>query len=198
LRWLHGCTCRGARWIALLRFCAKRFRSAMRPRIAFNRSCISQKRREDARSASLRAGFLRTLKVRRRTDSSRGELVAKAGSVLCFACFFYFFENFAARFPEKDTRGRRLRHKTGLRRFWCWSSRESAWPISKLISAMGGTLGPAPKAMQLSQPSLLSYLQRFNHKRRIHYKVDVQPKWRSDAPSPRIKEPVRMPSRAAQ
>src|SRR5258707_558351 len=40
----------------------------------------------------------------------------------------------------------------------------------KLISAMGGTQGPAPKAMQLSQPSLLSYLQRFNKKRRIHYK----------------------------
>jgi hypothetical protein len=110
----------------------------------------------------------------------------------------FFFENFAAQFPEKEIRGRRLRHKTGLRRFWRWSSRESAWPISKLISAMGGTLGPAPKAMQLSQPSLLSYLQRFNHKRRIHYKVDVQPKWRSDAPSPRIKEPVKMPSRAAQ
>jgi hypothetical protein len=69
----------------------------------------------------------------------------KAGSVLCFACFFYFFENFAARFPEKDIRGRRLRHKTGLRRFWRWSSRESAWPISKLISAMGGTLGASTK-----------------------------------------------------
>jgi hypothetical protein len=32
----------------------------------------------------------------------------------------------------------------------------------------------------------LSYLQRFNEKRRIHYKIDVQPKWRSDAASPRI------------
>jgi hypothetical protein len=63
---------------------------------------------------------------------------------------------------------------------------------------MGGTLGPAPKAMQLSQPSLLSYLQRFNKKRRVHYKVDLQPRWRSDAPSPRIKEPVKIPSRAAQ
>jgi len=42
--------------------------------------------------------------------------------------------------------------------------------------------------MQLSQPSLLSYLQRFNKKRRIHYKVDVQPRWRSDAASPRLKE----------
>jgi hypothetical protein len=62
---------------------------------------------------------------------------------------------------------------------------------------MGGTLGPAPKAMQLSRPSLLSYLQRFNHKRRIHYKVDLQPRWRSDAPSPRIKEPVKVTSRAA-
>jgi hypothetical protein len=36
---------------------------------------------------------------------------------------------------------------------------------------MGGTLGPAPKAMQLLRPSLLSYLQRFNQKRRVHYKV---------------------------
>jgi hypothetical protein len=77
--------------------------------------------------------------------SSRGELVVKAGSVLCFAYFFIFFENFAAGFPEKDIRGRRLRHKTGLRRFWRWSSRESAWPISKLISAMGGTLGASTK-----------------------------------------------------
>jgi hypothetical protein len=54
------------------------------------------------------------------------------------------------------------------------------------ILAMGGTPGPAPKSMQLSQPSLLSYLQRFNQKRRIHYKIDVQPRWRSDAPSPRV------------
>ena len=46
LRWLQGCTCRGARWIGLLGFCAKRFRG--RPRIAFNRSCISKKPREDA------------------------------------------------------------------------------------------------------------------------------------------------------
>jgi hypothetical protein len=51
---------------------------------------------------------------------------------------------------------------------------------------MGGTLGPALKAMQLSQSSLLSYLQRFNEKRRIHYKIDVQPRWRSDAASPKI------------
>jgi len=75
-----------------------------------------------------------------------------------------------------------------LRRFWRWSSRESAWPISKLILAMGGTLGPAPKAMQLSQPSLLSYLQRFNKKRRVHYKIDVQPRWRSDGPGPRLRK----------
>jgi hypothetical protein len=63
---------------------------------------------------------------------------------------------------------------------------------------MGGTPGPAPKAMQLSRPSLLSYLQRFNQKRRVHYKIDVLPRWRSDAPSPRIKEPVKIPSRAAR
>jgi hypothetical protein len=37
--------CRGTTRSA---FCAKRFRSAMPPRIAFNRSCISKKRREDA------------------------------------------------------------------------------------------------------------------------------------------------------
>ena len=173
----------------------------MRPRIAFNRSCISQKRREDAHSTTLRAGSVRAPKVR--SPRRHGLVPWRACresrvSSLFPPAFFIFFENFAARFPEKDMRGRRLRHKTGLRRFWRWSSRESAWPISKLILAMGGTLGPAPKAMQLSQPSLLSYLQRFNHKRRIHYKVDVQPKWRSDAPSPRIKEPVKMPSRAAQ
>jgi len=53
---------------------------------------------------------------------------------------------------------------------------------------MGGTLGPAPEAMQLSQPSLLSYLQRFNKKRRIHYKIDVQPRWRSDGPGPRLRK----------
>jgi hypothetical protein len=34
-RWLHGCTCRRAKWIGLLGFCAERFRSATRPRIAF-------------------------------------------------------------------------------------------------------------------------------------------------------------------
>jgi hypothetical protein len=150
----------------------------MRPRIAFNRSCIFQKRREDAHALL--------------------KLVAKAESVLGFAYFFIFFENFAARFPEKDIRGRRLRHKTGLRRFWRWSSRESAWPISEGSRPWEERWGPAPKAMQLSQPSLLSYLQRFNQKRRIHYKVDVQPRWRSDGPGPRIKEPVKMPSRAAQ
>jgi hypothetical protein len=134
VRWLHDCTCRRAKWIGLLGFCAERFRG--RPRIAF------QSKLHFPKAARGRA---RTSKVRRRTDSSRGELVVKAGSVLCFACFFYFFENFAARFPEKDIRGRRLRHKTGLRRFWRWSSRESAWPISKLISAMGGTLGASTK-----------------------------------------------------
>jgi hypothetical protein len=45
---------------------------------------------------------------------------------------------------------------------------------------------------------LLSYLQRFNQKRRVHYKIDVQPRWRSNAPSPRLREPVKIPSRAAQ
>jgi hypothetical protein len=35
VRWLHGCTCRGARCIGLLGFRAERFRSATPPRIAF-------------------------------------------------------------------------------------------------------------------------------------------------------------------
>jgi len=92
------------------------------PRIAFNRGCIFQKRREDAPQS-----------------------LSRNQSQFVVSSTFYFFENFAARFPEKDIRGRRLRHKTGLRRFWRWSSRESAWPISKLISAMGGTLGASTK-----------------------------------------------------
>jgi hypothetical protein len=110
----------------------------------------------------------------------------------------HFFENFAAQFPEKEIGQRRLGHKTGLCRFWRWSSRESAWPISKLILAMGGTLGPAPKAMQLSQPSLLSYLQCFNKKRRLNYKIDLLPRLSSETANPRIKEPVKIPSRTAR
>jgi len=51
---------------------------------------------------------------------------------------------------------------------------------------MGGTPGPAPKSMQLSQPSLLSYLQRFNRKRRLHYKIDLLPRWGKDSTTPRI------------
>ena len=151
----------------------------MRPRIAFNRSCISKKRREE----------------RARTPKACRE---SRVSSLFRLLYIFFFENFAARIPEKDIRGRRLRHKTGLRRFWRWFSRESAWPISKLILAMGGTLGPAPKAMQLSQPSLLSYLQRFNQKRRIHYKVDVQPRWQSDAASPRIQAATKVERRTVK
>jgi hypothetical protein len=109
-----------------------------------------------------------------------------------------FFENFAAQFPEKEIGQRRPGHKRGLCRFWRWSSRESAWPISKLILAMGGTLGPAPKAMQLSQPSLLSYLQCFNKKRRLNYKIDLLPRLSKETASPRIKEPVKIPSRTAR
>ena len=111
--------------------------------------------------------------------------------------FRHIFENFVARFSEKEIGQRRLRHKTGLRRFWRWSSRESAWPISKLILAMGGTLGPAPKAMQLSRPSLLSYLQRFNKKRRLNYKIDLLPRLSGETASARIREPVKIPSRIA-
>jgi hypothetical protein len=50
--------------------------------------------------------------------------------------------------------------------------------------------------MQLLQPSLLSYLQRFNQKRRIQYKIHFQPNPRGETPTPRIKAPVKMPSRA--
>ena len=63
---------------------------------------------------------------------------------------------------------------------------------------MGGTPGPAPRSMQLSQPSLLSYLQRFNHKRRIQYKIRLQPNPLGETPTPRIREPVKMPSRAVR
>jgi len=101
-------------------------------------------------------------------------------------------ETIRGRKPQVDIRG-------SCCRFRCWSGRESAWLVSKVISAMGGTPGPAPKSMQLSRSSLLSsYLQRFNAKRRIHYKIDVQPRWRSDTPSPRLKEPVKIPSRDAR
>ena len=55
-------------------FRAQRFGSAMRPRIAFEQVPFSKKRREDAHSATLRAGSVRTPKVRLRTDSSPGEL----------------------------------------------------------------------------------------------------------------------------
>ena len=47
---------------------------------------------------------------------------------------------------------------------------------------MGGPPGPAPKSMQASQSLLLSYLQRFNEKRRIHYKVDLQPRQPRETP----------------
>jgi hypothetical protein len=107
-------------------------------------------------------------------------------------CQSLFFRELRRAISGERIRGRRLRDKIGCRRFWRWSSRESAWPISKLILAMGGTLGPAPKAMQLSQPSLLSYLHRFNQKRRVHYKIHVQPRWRSDAPSPRLRAPTKV------
>jgi len=90
-------------------------------------------------------------------------------------------------FRRKNKKKNRVDIKKGCRRFRCWSRRESAWPRSQVILAMGGTPGPAPRSMQLSRPSLLSYLQRFNKKRRVHYKIDVQPRLRSDAPSPRLR-----------
>jgi hypothetical protein len=52
--------------------------------------------------------------------------------------------------------------------------------------------------MQLSHPSLLSYLQRFNKKRRINYKIDLQLRPRTETPTPRIKEPVKLPYRATR
>ncbi|HEU0275214.1 MAG TPA: hypothetical protein VFQ83_11860, partial [Candidatus Udaeobacter sp.] len=45
-------------------------------------------------------------------------------------------------------------------------------------------------------PSLLSYLQRFNQKRRISYKLDLPPKLRRETSTPRIREPVKLPYRA--
>jgi hypothetical protein len=60
------------------------------------------------------------------------------------------------------------------------------------ISAMGGTPGPAPKSMQLSQPSLLSYLQRFNQKRRLHYKIDLRPREQMERPTPRLQAPTKV------
>jgi hypothetical protein len=110
-----------------------------------------------------------------------------------------FFENFAAEFPEKYIRDRTgVDIRKSCRRFRCWSRRESAWPISEGISAMGGTPGPAPRSMQLSHPSLLSYLQRFNKKRRISYKINLQLRPRTETPTPRIKEPVKLPYRATR
>jgi hypothetical protein len=55
-------------------FRTKCFGSAMPSPHRFQAHHHFPKRREDARSASLRAGFVRTPKVRRRTDSSCGEL----------------------------------------------------------------------------------------------------------------------------
>ena len=111
-----------------------------------------------------------------------------------------FFGNFAARIPEKDIREKvtGVDIRKSCRRFRCWSRRESAWPISEGISAMGGTPGPAPRSMQLSRPSLLSYLQRFNKKRRISYKIDLQLRPRTETSTPRIKEPVKLPHRATR
>ena len=103
-----------------------------------------------------------------------------------------FFRTSLRAFRRKNKRKNRDDIKEGCCRFRCWSRRESAWTRSKVILAMGGTPGPAPRSMQLSQPSLLSYLERFNQKRRIHYKIDVQPRWRSDAPSPRIQAAARV------
>jgi hypothetical protein len=113
----------------------------------------------------------------------------------------YFFRELRSPVSGETIRGRKpqVDIRESCCRFRCWSGRESAWLVSKVIPAMGGTPGPAPKSMQLSRSSLLSsYLQRFNAKRRIHYKIDVQPRWRSDTPSPRLKEPVKIPSRAAR
>ena len=60
-------------------------------------------------SLSIEAVFPKAARGRARTP----KLVAKAESVLCFAYFLFFFENFAARFPEKDIEEKGLRHKQG-------------------------------------------------------------------------------------
>ena len=60
---------------------------------------------------------------------------------------------------------------------------------------MGGPPGPAPKSMQASQSLLLSYLQRFNEKRRIHYKVDLQPRQPRETPTPRLQAPRKFSDR---
>jgi hypothetical protein len=52
--------------------------------------------------------------------------------------------------------------------------------------------------MQLLQPSLLSYLQRFNHKRRLNYKIDLLPRLGTESASAWIKQPVKLPSRVAR
>jgi hypothetical protein len=110
-----------------------------------------------------------------------------------------FFEKLRRAISGERIRGRTGRYlDRGCCRFRCWSRRESAWPKSEGISAMGGTPGPAPRSMQLPRPSLLSYLQRFNKKRRIHYKVDVLPRWRSDTLSPRIQAVTRVQRPAAK
>jgi hypothetical protein len=44
----------------------------------------------------------------------------------------------------------------------------------------------------------LSYLQRFNHKRRLNYKIDLLPRLGTETASPRIKEPVKVPSRVVR
>ena len=121
-------------------------------------------------------------------------------SLYAISSLKFFFENFAAKIPEKDIREKvtGVDIRKSCRRFRCWSRRESAWPISEGISAMGGTPGPAPRSMQLSHPSLFSYLQRFNKKRRIHYKIDLQRKARTETPAPRIRAPVKMLQRAAR
>lgn len=119
---------------------------------------------------------------------------APFASLYAISSLKFFFENFAARFPEKDIREKvtGIDIRKSCRRFRCWSRRESAWPISEGISAMGGTPGPAPRSMQLSHPSLLWYLQRFNKKRRISYKIDLQSRPRRETPIPRIKQATRV------
>lgn len=140
--------------------------------------------------------------ARHRVDSPRKRLFFWERRLLRCTQFLhskFFFENLGAEIPEKDIRDRTgVEIRKSCRRFRCWSRRESAWPISEGISAMGGTPGPAPRSMQLCRPSILSYLQRFNKKRRISYKIELQLRPRTEASTPRIKEPVKLPYRATR
>ena len=53
----------------------------------------------------------------------------------------------------------------------------------------GRTAGASAKIDASVAVLLLSYPQRFNEKRRIHYKVDLQPGQPRETPTPRLQAP---------